>query len=208
MASLKKRPFLSLILASTFFVLLLSTACISTGNANLHGTPLENHDGSTFSLQDENNLEVTNQTHLGKVHLVTFLFTNCSSLCPIVTSKIKQAIDKSESTENIPILIISVDPEGDTIESRLAFKHRWGLKSNWSYLNGSKEAIQSIWLDFYINPHQSALEAIAGQVSRKYDVIHTSPVFVVGKDGRPAAVHTNPITPAHLHKDILTISDR
>jgi len=179
-----------------------------TSNSDLYGTILQNHNGSIFSLQDENNLEVTNQTHMGKVHLITFLFTNCTSLCPIVTSNIKQAIEKSESTKNIPILIISVDPEGDSMESRLAFKDRWELNPNWSYLNGSEKALQSIWSDFYVNPHQSALETLAGESNRKYDVIHTSPVFVVAKDGRPAAVHTNPIQPTHLYKDILTISAR
>ena len=190
------------------YVILFLTSCVPTNNSDLYGTILQNHNGSTFSLQDENNLEVTNQTHIGKVHLITFLFTNCTSLCPIVTSNIKRAIDKSDSTKNIPILIISVDPEGDTVESRLAFKNRWELQTNWSYLNGSEKALQSIWSDFYVNPHQSALEALAGETNRKYDVIHTSPVFVVAKDGRPAAVHTNPIQSTHLYKDILTISAR
>ena len=189
-------------------VILLLASCMPTSNSDLYGTILQNHNGSIFSLQDENNLEVTNQTHMGKVHLITFLFTNCTSLCPIVTSNIKQAIEKSESTKNIPILIISVDPEGDSMESRLAFKDRWELNPNWSYLNGSEKALQSIWSDFYVNPHQSALETLAGESNRKYDVIHTSPVFVVAKDGRPAAVHTNPIQPTHLYKDILTISAR
>ena len=188
-------------------LILCLTACISTSNSVLHGTALRNHEGSIFSLQDENKLEITNQTHIGKVHLVTFLFTNCSSLCPIVTSNIKQAIEKSESTKNIPILIISVDPEGDTIESRLAFKDQWKLRRNWSYLSGSREVLQSIRLYFYLNPHQSALETLTGQVGKKYDVVHTSPVFIVGKDGRPVAVHTNPINPTHLYKDIILISD-
>ena len=190
------------------YVILFLTSCVPTNNSDLYGTILQNHNGSTFSLQDENNLEVTNQTHIGKVHLITFMFTNCTSLCPIVTSNIKRAIEKSDSTKNIPILIISVDPEGDTVESRLAFKNRWELQTNWSYLNGSEKALQSIWSDFYVNPHQSALEALAGETNRKYDVIHTSPVFVVAKDGRPAAVHTNPIQSTHLYKDILTISAR
>ena len=205
--NLDNRVYLPLILTLACFVAFL-TGCGPTTNTSLLGTALRNHNGSTFSLEDENRLEISNQTHVGKVHLVTFLFTNCSSLCPIVTSSIKQAIDKSEYTKNIPILIISVDPEGDTAESRLEFKDRWELRPNWSYLNGTREELQTIWLDFYVNPQESALEKLAGQTRRKYDVIHTSPVFIVGKDGRPAAVHTNPIEPSHLYKDILTISGR
>ncbi|MEE3345920.1 MAG: SCO family protein, partial [Chloroflexota bacterium] len=189
-------------------LILFLAACIPTNNSYLHGTALRNHDGSSFSLQDENEVAVTDQTHIGEVYLVTFLFSNCTSLCPIVTSSIKQAINKSKSTKAIPVLIISVDPEGDTNESRFAFKNRWELQPNWSYLNGSKESLQSIWSDFYVNPHRSAIETLAGQAGRKYDVVHTSPVFIVGKDGRPAAVHTNPINPTHLYEDILTISDR
>ena len=187
---------------------LLLTACVPKNNSTLHGTALRNHDGSTFSLQDENKREVTNLTHIGEVHLLTFLFTNCSSVCPIVTSNIKQAIDKSESTKNIPVLIVSVDPERDTIESRLAFKDRWQVRSNWSYLNGQRELLQAIWSDFYVNPHKSALKNLEEQFNEEYDVIHTSPVFIIGKDGRPAAVHTNPINPNDLYEDILVILQR
>ena len=120
--NLDNRAYLPLILTLTCFVSFLA-GCGPTTNTSLLGTALRNHNGSTFSLQDENKLEVTNQTHMGKVHLITFLFTNCTSLCPIVTSNIKQAIEKSESTKNIPILIISVDPEGDSMESRLSLIH-------------------------------------------------------------------------------------
>ena len=49
-------------------VILLLASCMPTSNSDLYGTILQNHNGSIFSLQDENKLEVTNQTHMGKVH--------------------------------------------------------------------------------------------------------------------------------------------
>ena len=183
-------------------------ACVSSSNLTLHGTALNNHDGSSFSLYDEKNSAITEQTHFGDVYLMTFLFTNCTSLCPLVTSNIKQAIERSEETRNISVLIVSVDPERDTLDSRMTFKEKWGLSDNWSYLNGSTKDLQNIWKDFYVSPHKSAVKNISGQLQKKYDVIHTSPVFIIDRNGRPAAVHTNPIEPNLLYEDIILISNR
>ena len=140
------------------------------------------------------------------MHLVTFLFANCTSLCPLVTSSIKQSLERSEDTRNTPVLIISVDPNGDTIESRIAFKNRWGLSSNWRYLNGNEKELETIWRNFYLNPQESAIESLNSQVDRKYDIVHSSPVYIVNDKGRPAVVHTNPIDPGHLYEDIIRIS--
>ena len=190
------------------FSLTYLVGCTPANNSKLYGTALNNHDGSLFSLLDENDFEVTDQTYMGQVHLITFLFTNCTSLCPLVTSSIKQSLEKSENTRNTPVLIISVDPNGDTIESRNAFKNRWDLSSNWRYLNGNEKELNIIWKNFYLNPQESAIESLHSQMNRKYDIIHSSPVYIVNNEGRPVVVHTNPIDPDHLHRDLIQISKR
>lgn len=203
----KSLYFLTLLLLVAFSLAYL-LGCNSPNNSNLYGTALNNHDGSRFSLLDENDFEVTDQTHIGQVHLITFLFANCTSLCPLVTSSIKQSLEKSEGTRNTPVLIISVDPKGDTIESRTAFKNRWNLSSNWHYLNGNEKELETIWRNFYLNPQESAIKSLNMQVDRKYDIVHSSPVYIVNDEGRPAVVHTTPIDPDHLYKDIIRISKR
>ena len=51
-------------------VILLLASCMPTSNSDLYGTALQNHNGSTFRLRDENKLEVTNQTHmLSLIHI-------------------------------------------------------------------------------------------------------------------------------------------
>jgi len=199
--------FLTLLLLMVFsFTNLLG--CNFPNKSDLYGTVLNNHGGSRFSLLDENDFEVTDQTHIGQVHLITFLFANCTSLCPLVTSSIKQSLERSEDTRNTPVLIISVDPKGDTIESRIAFKNRWGLSSNWRYLNGNEKELGIIWKNFYLNPQESAIESLSSQMDRKYDTVHSSPVYIVNEAGRPAVVHTNPIDPDHLYEDLIQISKR
>tara|TARA_B100001013_G_scaffold112601_1_gene64699 strand:- start:256 stop:834 length:579 start_codon:yes stop_codon:yes gene_type:complete len=190
------------------FSLTYLLGCSSPNNSELYGTALNNHDGSRFSLFDENDLEVTDRTHLGQVHLITFLFANCTSLCPLVTSSIKQSLERSEDIRNTPVLVISVDPKGDTIESRIAFKNRWELSSTWRYLNGNEKELEPIWKNFYLNPQESAIESLNSQMGRKYDIVHSSPVYIVDDEGRPAVVHTNPINPDHLYEDLIRISKR
>ncbi len=203
----KSLHFLTLLLVVAFSLTYL-LGCSSPNNSELYGTALNNHDGSRFSLFDENDLEVTDRTHLGQVHLITFLFANCTSLCPLVTSSIKQSLERSEDIRNTPVLVISVDPKGDTIESRIAFKNRWELSSTWRYLNGNEKELEPIWKNFYLNPQESAIESLNSQMGRKYDIVHSSPVYIVDDEGRPAVVHTNPINPDHLYEDLIRISKR
>ena len=49
--------------------------------------------------------------------LLTFLFTNCTDVCPIVTSSIRRALALLEDPKEVRVIVVSVDPEGDTEDS-------------------------------------------------------------------------------------------
>ena len=54
----------------------------------------------------------------GKLVLVTFLYTNCPDVCPLITQNLNQALQMlGPKRDDVRVLAVSVDPAGDTPES-------------------------------------------------------------------------------------------
>ncbi len=55
---------------------------------------------------------------------------------------------------------------------------------------------------------KSGVASLKSAMDRRYKVIHTAPVFVLDRDGIARVLHTNPIDPIQLAKDIEIIGTR
>ncbi|HFL8819463.1 MAG TPA: SCO family protein [Candidatus Azoamicus sp. OHIO2] len=55
----------------------------------------------------------------GKIHIFSMIYTNCKTICPIIISnmKILEQLIPKQYLNNISFLLISLDPERDTIYS-------------------------------------------------------------------------------------------
>ncbi len=60
----------------------------------------------------------------GKLVLLTFLYTNCPDVCPLITQNLNEALQMlGAKRDDVRVLAVSVDPEGDT-PSRLTSTRR------------------------------------------------------------------------------------
>ena len=74
--------------------------------------------GSSFSLIDVNNNQVTEKSFQGPLTAIFFGFTNCPDVCPITLSNLDQVIEKLHFDENkkLKVYFVSIDPERDSPE--------------------------------------------------------------------------------------------
>lgn len=155
-------------------------------------------------MNDELGRAVSSKTN--KATVLTFMFTNCTDVCPIVTSKIKKALGSIESQSEIDVHIISVDPYRDNRESRISYMNKWNLPDNWVYLSGEQSELDLIWDAYFINPQKAeaanSQKPLKSLFKERYQVIHTSPVYIIDSNGTPRVIHTNPITTEDLANDI------
>ena len=141
------------------------------------------------------------------IFLLTFVFTECSNVCPIVTSQIKQSLILNDSEKETPVILISVDPENDTEEAVYNFIEKWELTSNWSYITGNKNSLEPIWKNYFINPiNTHPMEKLSKNLAAKNRIIHTSPVYIFNKNGSAKVVHNSPIDPEKLVSDMKILS--
>ena len=68
-----------------------------------------------FALRDQDGTTVSMSSQRGRFTLVTFLYTNCPDVCPLIAEHLNTALRQLGTTRaDTRVLAVSVDPKGDT----------------------------------------------------------------------------------------------
>lgn len=95
-----------------------------------------------FSLINQFNQLVTNETYKGKVYLVEFFFSTCPTICPLMNENMIKIQNHFEGNPNFGIVSITINPEHDTPEVLKAHAEHLGINNpNWNFLSGEKNYI-------------------------------------------------------------------
>jgi len=88
----------------------------------------------------------------GKVVLVTFLDTRCTTQCPIIAGILGEAMRKlpARARAKTTALAISVDPEFDTPTSVRRFLRRRHALGSFDFLLGTETQLRPVWRAFYV----------------------------------------------------------
>ena len=100
-----------------------------------------------FTLTSQDNKPVSLADFHGKVVAVTFIYTGCPDICPLLTQKMVDVQDELGAVFGAKIVFVSIslDPERDTPEVLKDYAQFWGAKpEGWSFLTGSLEAVRDV----------------------------------------------------------------
>lgn len=99
----------------------------------------------TFSLINQDQVELTNADLEGRITLVNFIFTRCRDVCPSLTTKLKHVKNEIGDRSDIQYLTITVDPEFDSPKVLVEYRKRFEIKSDkWHFLTGSYDEIREL----------------------------------------------------------------
>ena len=210
--------------AAVVFVSVLLIGCSSgAGEVSFSGTVIEDRrEAQGFRLTDQfGNSAALDQYNEGKVVVLTFLYTYCPDICPIVAHHIKSAHERlGDDAGDVSIVVVSVDPERDTVERAREYSEAWGMAANWAYLVGSEEELSTVWESYYVVaavdeearvadvPEEWKVERVRGvdalrrDIASRYTVTHHAPVYLIDRQGRVRVLHTLPFDPTDVVGDI------
>jgi protein SCO1/2 len=107
-----------------------------------------------FQLLDQDGRPFKFSSTRGKLVLVTFIFTTCPDVCPLLTAKLA-AIQRTLEEKKIKdylLLSITTDPERDTAPALKEYaSHFKADVRNWSLLTGSRQELAKVWKLFDVN---------------------------------------------------------
>ena len=100
-----------------------------------------------FALTSQDGKPVSLVALRGKVVAVNFIFTGCSSICPLLTQKMVQVQDElgADFGTKVAFVSITLDPEHDTPQALQDYARAWGARpAGWSFLTGPPETIAEV----------------------------------------------------------------
>ena len=100
-----------------------------------------------FALMSQDGNPVTLIGLRGKVVAVSFFYTACPDICPLLTQKLVEVQDAlgEDFGKKIAFVSITVDPEHDTPEMLKDYAAAWEAKTaGWSFLSGPPEAVRDV----------------------------------------------------------------
>jgi len=135
----------------------------------------------------------------GRPMVVTFLFTRCPTTCPLIASQLSGALDElGRDAEEVDVVAISVDPDGDTPARARAFLRSHGLDGKMRYVVGGMDELQPLW---------SAWQVAAQPADQPSLSLHSARVVLVDREGRQVGRYAGglPIPPSDIAADIRTL---
>jgi protein SCO1/2 len=155
-----------------------------------------------FALTDQDGQIVESSTLRGKSLLVSFIFTNCTDICPMVTAQMSHLEDHLRQTEQLNndllLLSLTVDPERDTPDVLKTYAASYGADlAHWRFLTGEPDAMRRVVVDGFMtgmermehHPGHDHTHAKGEADVPGYDVSHSGRIALVDPSGQIRAYY-------------------
>ena len=116
----------------------LAAAVICTAATTLPNVVVQTQDGSRVRFYDD--------LIKGKVVLINFMFTSCTTQCPLTTAnlvKVEEALGERLGRD-VRMISVTVDPSVDTPTVLEKYSRRYHTKPGWYFVTGSRKDIDLI----------------------------------------------------------------
>jgi protein SCO1 len=135
-----------------------------------------------FTLTDQRGLPFHSDALKGKVWVAGFIYTRCSTSCPLITDEMARLQKRWSQEPDFRLVSISVDPLHDSpaVLARYAETYRADTRT-WSFLTGPPDQVYDlIEKGFMASVHRMNVE----EKGRRVDIPHTTNVVVVDRHGK------------------------
>jgi cytochrome oxidase Cu insertion factor (SCO1/SenC/PrrC family)/thiol-disulfide isomerase/thioredoxin len=132
-----------------------------------------------FTLSDQFGQPVSLRSFRGKVVVLAFNDSECTTICPLTTSAMLQAKAMlGTAGSRVQLLGIDANPAAMSLEDVWSYSELHGMLRAWRFLTGSLSQLQRVW------------KAYAVEAAIDHGLItHTPALFVIGPQGEKAKVY-------------------
>lgn len=131
----------------------------------------------------------------GKAVLVTFVYTHCTSECPIIMSNLGTADrELGADASHVQIIAVTSDPVRDTPAAVSTYLQAHGLTGRVLYLLGTQAQDSIAWTDWQIQ--------VAPDATIPTQIDHNAEVFGVSASGMLTTVYAANFKPSDIVHDV------
>ena len=152
-----------------------SADAAAEANPNLDlGTSLDNAAAPDFTLTNQFGQPMSLSQFRGKVVLLGFEDSECTTVCPLTTQSMvlaKQLLGTAGN--NVQLLGVDANPQATSVADVMSYSRTHGMVNRWDFLTGSLAQLRQTWRAYHI-----AVQIESGQID------HTPALFVISQQGR------------------------
>jgi protein SCO1 len=139
--------------------------------------------------------EVNLSSYRGKAVLVTFLYTNCPDICPLITSNLRvaQNLMGPKVAAKVQIIAVSVDPKGDTKKAVASFLAHHEMTGRMQYLVGSAHELAQVWKAWGVGSERDA--------GQPQFINHSGLIYGITASGKRTTLYSASFKPADVAHD-------
>lgn len=132
----------------------------------------------------------------GKAVLVTFIYTHCPDVCPLITSNLRvaQNLMGPKAASKAQIIAVSVDSRGDTPKTVAKFLAAHEMTGRMQYLIGDQRELARVWKAWGVGSERDA---------KQPDLLeHSGLVYGITASGTRTTLYSASFKPATIVHDV------
>jgi protein SCO1 len=151
---------------------------------------------SVAGLHNYRGEKVNLANYRGKAVFVTFLYTHCPDVCPLMTAQLHNTLAAlgPYRSKQLQIVAISVDPNGDTRATVGEFLKAHGMTGRMKYLIGNAEELGAVWKAWNVG---STVDATNPEL-----VAHTALIYGISASGKLTTIYPENFRPQQIVHDL------
>jgi cytochrome oxidase Cu insertion factor (SCO1/SenC/PrrC family) len=161
--------------------------------------------GSSLGAQPAPDLKLVNQfgqpmslgQFRGKVVMLGFEDSECTTVCPLTTQSMLQAkLLLGAAGDQVQLLGVDANPTATSVADVLAYSRAHGMVNQWDFLTGSLAQLKAVWGAYHI-----AVQVEKGQID------HTPALFVIDRSGREQKLYLTQMAYSSVGQSAQVLAD-
>ncbi|MGH7776208.1 MAG: SCO family protein [Candidatus Dormibacterales bacterium] len=149
------------------------------------------HPAPSFTLTDQFGQTVSLSQFHGKVVILAFVDSQCTTVCPLTTQSMVDALRLlGNASSQVQLLGVDANPQATAVSDVMGYSQAHGLTHAWHFLTGSTAQLKAVWKAYgiYVQIVQGAID-------------HTPAMYVIDPQGRERVVYLTPMEYASLPQE-------
>jgi cytochrome oxidase Cu insertion factor (SCO1/SenC/PrrC family) len=162
------------------------------------GTPLLGRPAPGFTLTDQNGQRVSLSQFRGKVIVMAFVDSQCTTVCPLSTVSMTEAVSLlgPGAASKIQLLGINANPDALKVSDVRAYSRAHGLMNAWRFLTGSRAQLGAVWHAY--NVYVAAANN---------DIDHEPAIYLIDSHGGERALYLTQMSYTSVGQQAQIIAD-
>ncbi|HEV3295877.1 MAG TPA: SCO family protein [Streptosporangiaceae bacterium] len=143
------------------------------------GTSLGSRTAPDIRLENQFGQPMSLSQFRGKVVVLAFVDSECTTVCPLTTVSMVQARELlGAAGDQVQLLGVDANPSATSVHDVMAYSQAHAMVNQWDFLTGSLAQLRAVWQAYHIY-----VQIQAGQID------HTPALYVIDQQGREREIY-------------------